>query len=184
MLRAGAFALILTSQSGCSQQSETHQPSNGTSDATTTIRRAPTRGVSRLNSEKDRARYLELAALIHRNLHLGAHFTRAVTADTIKAVRAIVSERDIPIFIAMLSDEDPVSAGAAQGLLVTYGLEAVEPLRGVRRSDQYAAAEASLALRSIGECYSIALWDSRNPDLCPSDREAHRGVEVPTELPP
>ena len=186
LLRGGEWGFLLAARSACAQPFEPQRASSRELDSGTGSPGSASRlrGAERLTSAAEHSRYIDIATLIHRNLHLGPHFTMAVDAGTIKSLRAMTSDRDVPILIAMLSDRDPIAASAAQDLLVVFGMKAVEALLTIRRTDPYAASGAASALHSIGDCYSVALWDRRNPDLCPIDRAAHRGEEVPTELPP
>ena len=120
-------------------------------------------------------RYKEIERLIKRNRHLSSHLVLAVDARTIKAVRAQVSEKDIPVLVQMMGDQDYGVASAASGLLVTLGKQATAALTEATRSkNSSVATQAQGALRLLEDCYNEALRDVINPDSCPTDRSSGR----------
>ena len=114
----------------------------------------------------DAGRYRQLRARIDDNRHLSAHLSFAIDANTIRVVRSEVSDRDIPVLLAMLFDADFSTASAAASLLATRGAAAVPKLRELSAASQpNVAAEAKHALEAIEACADPQ--SSYNRDLCP-----------------
>jgi hypothetical protein len=91
-------------------------------------------GVVRAEEPASDIRYREIRRLIKENLHLSAHLVRAVDARTVEAVRAQVSEADIPVLAALLHDRENVVGIGAQHVLETFGEKALPVLRQAAES--------------------------------------------------
>ncbi len=130
--------------------------------------------VAATQTPADRTRYAEIQRLIKKNRHLGGHLTLAVDTRTIKAARAHIGERDIPVLVRMMGDKDYGVASAASGLLVTLGKRA-EPalLKAAQGQESSIASQARDALRLLEVCYGQAR-DVRNKDVCPFDDAIER----------
>jgi hypothetical protein len=120
-------------------------------------------------AQDNTARYNQIRRSIKANLHLSAHMVMAVDARTIKAVREIIIEQDIPILIKMMGDKQYGVASAASSLLVTLGKKAMPALHEATNSNNSSiASQAQEALMLMENCYSEP--QRTNPDVCPSDR--------------
>jgi len=78
-------------------------------------------------------RYCELRQLIKKNLHLSAHLVMAVDSETIEAVSKEVTEKDIPVLVELLSDEDAAIQFGAGGVLERFEEKALPALQEADR---------------------------------------------------
>ncbi|MGZ3241712.1 MAG: hypothetical protein ACXWJK_16075 [Burkholderiaceae bacterium] len=120
-------------------------------------------------AQDDIARYNQIRHSIKANRHLSAHMVMAVDARTIKAVRGMITEQDIPVLVRMMGDKQYGVASAASGLLATLGKKAMPALHeATNSSNSSIASQAQDALMLIENCYKEP--QRTNPDVCPSDR--------------
>jgi hypothetical protein len=119
----------------------------------------------------DAARYGEIRRLINANRHLSAHLVRAVDARTIKAVREKISQKDLPVLVRMMGDEDYGVASAASGLAATLG-EAARPAlaQATRSRDLALAGQARDALDLLDRCAADPQRITMNADVCPRQK--------------
>ena len=114
-------------------------------------------------------RYDVIADLVEDNLHFGRHFTWAVTADTIKDMRAHVSAADVAVLERMLADERGTVAVAVGSLLVLQGADGEAALRRAQASGEFRAQmHASDALIQLGACRDPTIGNL-DRELCPPD---------------
>lgn len=110
----------------------------------------------------------ESARLITKNLELSRHFTRAVTANTIRALRAKVGAGDVAVLARMLADECGTVRVAAAALLALAGPGGEAALKRMAAAgDIPASMHARDALMHIGQCRDPRI---KNLDrtLCPA----------------
>jgi hypothetical protein len=112
-------------------------------------------------------RYDVIADLIDDNLHLGRHFTWAITAETIKAVRPHVGAADLAVLERMLADERGAVSVAAGSLLVMLGDGGEAVLRRAAASDNLSARmHANDALIHLEACRDATVTNL-DRELCP-----------------
>ncbi len=112
-------------------------------------------------------RYDVIADLVEDNLHFGRHFTRAVTAETIKDARPEVGIADVAVLERMLADERGTVAVAAGALLVLQGADGEAALRrAVASGDFRARMHANDALIHLEACRDPAVTNL-DRELCP-----------------
>ncbi len=105
--------------------------------------RAPDPGPSA--TAEARIRYV-----IDGNLHFSLHcWCRAADPSTVQAVRAALSEKDLPALVKLLEDPSEPVADAAVGTLVTFGSSAVPLLDAASRGPDPARGRATRALSLI-----------------------------------
>jgi hypothetical protein len=125
-------------------------------------------------------RYREIGRSIQHHRHLSGHMTMAVDTRTIKAVKAGIGAKDIPVLVQMMGDKDYGVASAASGLLVTLGKDALPALTQAEQSKNASiATQARDAVQSMRNCYDEALRSSMNGDACPPDWSGSRPAGSP-----
>ena len=102
------------------------------------------------NHDMQHQRYVEIRKLIKHNLHLSGHLVFAVDTRTVAAVRKQVTQSDIPVLIALLSDKENVVGIGAQHVLETFGTAALPGLEKVAiAADFNASIKAREAIAAI-----------------------------------
>ncbi len=123
--------------------------------------------IARDDGPRSGGRYDVIADLVEDNLHLGRHFTWAMTAETIKAVRPHVGVADLAVLERMLVDERGTVSVAAGSLLVMLGDGGEAILRrAAASSDFLARMRANDALIHLEGCRDATVGNL-DRELCP-----------------